>query len=86
MKQDMYEIIADLEEAAEYSDDELGEWWRGLVNLWPRVVNGGSNEFLLAYEKEVREEHKRLKEEFELVEETVTREVTYKELVMKGER
>ena len=79
-------MTEELSEAADYSDDELGEWWKGLADLWPRVVDGGSQEFLEAYIKELREEYKRFKEEFEIIEEKVTREVTYKELIMKGER
>ena len=53
--------------------DELGEWWAKLTELRYLVQYGASDEFRTAYEKELREEHKRYKAEFRIVEHTETR-------------
>jgi len=82
---DINKQVKDLREAGEHSNDELGEWWVALTDLYPIILDCGSNVFLEAYEKEVSNEHLRFKEDFEFVEKTVSRNVTYKELRMKGE-
>lgn len=75
------QMIEDLREAAQIEGTELGEWWHALIGLYPRIVDGGSEEFKKAFEKELVAEHKRLKEEFKIVETTETRIVKFYELV-----
>lgn len=75
---DLYEMAEELDEAAKLCNDECGEWWSMLAAMWPRVRDGASGEFQAAYEKELRSEHKRFKDEFRIVEEIETREVKHR--------
>jgi hypothetical protein len=85
MASDLYEIATELEQAAELEGAELGEWWAALAGLIPRVFDGASEEFQAAFEKELRAEHKRFKEEFRIEETTETKTVTYRELKHESE-
>ena len=85
MANDLYEMATELEQAAELDGSELGEWWAALAGLIPRVFDGASEEFQTAFEKELRSEHKRLKEEFRIEETTETKTVTYRELKHESE-
>jgi hypothetical protein len=85
MSDDLYEMATELEQAAELEGAELGEWWSALAGLIPRVFDGASEEFRSAFEKELRSEHKRLKEEFRIEETTETKTVTYRELKHESE-
>lgn len=82
MSNDLYDLAAELQQAAALEGAELGEWWAALAGLIPRVFDGASEEFQAAYEKELRAEHARLKEEFRIEDftDTETRTVTYREL------
>lgn len=80
MTDDFYEMATDLEQAAQIDGTELGEWWAALAGLVPSVIDGASEEFLAAFEKEIRAQHKRLKEEFYVEETTETKTVTYRRL------
>lgn len=75
----------DLREAAELCNDECGEWWQALANLVPRYRDGASDRFAAALEAEIITEHGRLKDEFRIVEEDVTRIVTERRLVHESE-
>jgi hypothetical protein len=58
-------MAKDLHHAAFLCNDELGEWWDCLAEMRRHVEYGScSPEFAKAYEAEVFEQHKRLKEEF----------------------
>ncbi len=85
MTDDLYEMATELEQAAELEGTELGEWWAALAGLIPRVWDGASEEFQAAFEKELRSEHKRLKEEFRIEETTKTKSVSFRELKHKSE-
>jgi hypothetical protein len=85
MTDDLYEMATELEQAAELDGAELGEWWSALAGLVPRVFDGASEEFQAAFEKELRSEYKRLKEEFRIEETTETKTVTYRELKHESE-
>jgi hypothetical protein len=85
MTDDFYEMAAELELAAELEGSELGEWWAKLASLVPRVFDCASKEFLEAFEKELRGEYKRLKEEFRIEETTETKTVTYRKLTHESE-
>ena len=80
---EMIDMIEDLNEAANLSNDECGEWWASLASLWPRVRDAASTEFLRAYEVEVMCEHAHLKAHFEIVETTRTHTVTDQTLEMR---
>ena len=85
MADDLYEMATELEQAAELEGAEIGEWWAALAGLIPRVFDGASKEFKAAFEKELRSEYKRLKEEFRIEEVTKTQTVTYRELKHESE-
>lgn len=70
-----------IKQASQLEETELGEWWHALCNLHPRVMDGASEEFREAWEKEIDLEFQRVISEFKIVERTETREYTYKELV-----
>jgi hypothetical protein len=87
MTGDLYEMATELEQAAELEGAELGEWWSALAGLVPRVFDGASEEFQAAFEKELRAEYKRLKEEFRIKEwtDTETRTIAHRELQHESE-
>lgn len=82
MSDDLHDLAAELRQAAALEGAELGEWWAALADLLPMVADGASDEFAAAYEKELRAEHQRFKEEFRIDNwtDTETRTVTYREL------
>jgi len=82
---DLYKMATELEQAAELEGSELGEWWMKLVGLIPRVFDCSSKKFQAAFEKELRTEYKRFKEEFRIVEKTETKTITYKQLKHESE-
>lgn len=71
------QMCEELEEAAALEGSECGEWWSSLCQLQHGIINGASEEFRAAWEKELRAEHARFKKDFQFVEEEVTH--TYKE-------
>jgi hypothetical protein len=85
MASDLYEMASELQKSAQYDGSELREWWEVLASLVPRVFDCASEEFRLAFEKELRSEYKRLKEEFRLVTTTETQTITYYELQHESE-
>ena len=85
MTKNLSEIKEELEDAANLCCDELGEWWTALADLYPCIIDGGSKEFLEAYEKEMVNEYERFKSEFKIIEETETRSTTNKRLVHESE-
>ena len=79
---DLAAFAEELTDAAGLCNDELGEWWSMLANMWPRVRDCASDDFEDAYKRELREEYKRFKDEFwiEDVTETETVTVTHRTL------
>ena len=82
---DLFQMAEELEQASQLCDDECGEWWSKLAALWPSVRDGASDEFCDAYKKELREEHKRYKTEFRIVEHTETRTFVVRTLEHESE-
>jgi len=70
-----------IEQAAQLEETELGEWWQALCDLYPRVMDGASDEFREAWEMEVDLEFERVTSEFKIVERTETITRTFKDLV-----
>lgn len=85
MTDDFYEMASELQKVARYDGSELREWWEALASLVPRVFDCASEEFRSAFEKELRCEYKRLKEEFRIVATTETQTITYYELQHESE-
>jgi hypothetical protein len=77
------EMISELEDASSLEGTELGEWWGMLCEMQNRVADFGSDAFRDAWHEAIREEHSRLKEEFELVEEVFTKSQKVKSLKSK---
>jgi hypothetical protein len=79
------EMVEALDDARGLMDDELGEYWRALVQLASvsRVRTGKG--FEAALEKEIRKQHTVLKKEFRLVERAVTHVYTEQRLVRFSE-
>lgn len=73
-------MLDELEEAAELEGSEQGEWWASLAALRSRVMDCASPEFEAAYAAEVRSQYSHLKENFRVVEETLTQTITTKRL------
>lgn len=82
---DLYEIADELNDAARLCDDECGEWWSLLTDMWPRIRDGASDEFEEAYKKELRREYERFKNEFRIEEITETQTVTYRTVKHESE-
>jgi hypothetical protein len=70
-----------IKQASQLEETELGEWWHVLCDMHPRVMDGASDEFREAWEKEIDLEFERVTSEFKIVERTETITRTYKELV-----
>ena len=79
------EIRSELEEAARYRNDEIGEWWLFLVEAYRHMIVHASSELLQAYEKELRSEHDIFKTEYRLIEKTITKTVKYRVLLHETE-
>ncbi len=84
--EEIEEMVSKLDEVKNLERSELGEWWDALVALQSSIFDFGSETFIEAYRKELASECKRLKKEYRVVEKTVTRTFTYKELKHKSER
>ena len=85
MEEPSIDIVCDaLEAAAELDSSELAEWWSGLTALRNRVLDCASPEFERAYEAELRSAYDDLKTNYEIVEETRSQIVTYRELRLIG--
>lgn len=68
-----YQEMADaLDWAADYLCDELGEWWKSLAYLCPRVFDAATPEFLEAYKLQLVEAYASLQYDFRLEETTIT--------------
>jgi hypothetical protein len=65
---DYDKLIKDLEEACQYENTELGEWWGMLCEMWSFSCHLPSDEFITALEKEIAEQHEWLKNNFTWVE------------------
>lgn len=78
-------LVSELEEASEIEGTELGQWWGLLASIYSHSIDCGSPAFRESLDAEIRSEHKRLKEEFRVVESTETRTVTYRELRHESE-
>jgi hypothetical protein len=60
---DMDQIVRELDEAAQYEGTETGEGWGALCHVW-RFASYISEQFQDAVEKELREQHKWMTENF----------------------
>jgi hypothetical protein len=65
---DMDEIIAELEEAAQYEGTECSEYWAGLCHMWRIVPYGASDIFIQQVEEEIQRTYDWMKENFTWVE------------------
>lgn len=58
-------IAEELQREGQYEGTEIGEWWIALGNLVPRVFDCASEDFLRAFEKELRAQYENFKEYIE---------------------
>lgn len=87
-EKDIEEMIEDISEAANLEGSEIGEYWQALVNFSQFVYYGPSDEFISAFNKEVKEQHSYIKDEFEIIDEDIVvpeRKVVRKRLRMIGD-
>tara|TARA_R110000803_G_scaffold73451_1_gene137307 strand:+ start:213 stop:479 length:267 start_codon:yes stop_codon:yes gene_type:complete len=78
-------MAEELAAAGRLSNDEFGEWWQLLSEMWPMVTTMGSIEFERAYEAELISEHKQFKDHYRIIETTETQTVTVRKLQHESE-
>lgn len=66
MNEKLEQMIEDLREAAALDGTENGEWWARLADMADAIEYGASNKFIAAWKAEVKAEHKRLKQDFQV--------------------
>jgi len=65
-------MASELGEAGEILNDELGEWWLKLSDLYPSCLNNASDPLRRAIVAEIKSENARLKADFVETEEEFT--------------
>jgi len=69
----MEEMVSELAEIGRLEGAEYGDWLSSLANVYHFMHDSASNEFKEAYENEIRCEYIRIKTEFIVIEEEITR-------------
>lgn len=67
--------------ASRYMNDEVGEWWNELCEMWPSIQRNASETLVDAFIAEIEDNHQLFKEEYKYIEVKEMREIVLRDLI-----